>query len=114
MYNFLVFVELVISVVLTAVILLQSSKGTGLSGSLGGSAMGTVFGVRRTSDFLTKGTTILAASLMVLCLIINMFFLGNSAGVAESILQSRKTTSMPAPSSPQTRPATSTQQQTKK
>ena len=74
MYTFLVGVEILVSVVLVLVILMQNSKGGGLAGSFGGGNIGTVFGVRRTADFLTRATTILATVFIVLTLVINVFF----------------------------------------
>lgn len=104
MFVFLVFIEIIVSVVLIAVVLLQSSKGTGLAGSFGGSAVGTMFGVRRTSDFLTKSTTILAAALIALCLITNIFFLGGVSR-GESVIQRGSPTSLPAAAAPRSAPA---------
>ena len=109
MFTFLVFIEIIVSVLLIGVVLIQSSKGSGLSGSLGGSAMGTVFGVRRTSDLLTKATTGLAAVFIFLCLLINIFFLGTSSSRNESIIQSGKATSLPTPAAPRSTPAAQSQ-----
>jgi protein translocase SecG subunit len=53
MYMFALFIELIVSILLMVAILMQSSKGGGLAGSFGGSNIGAVFGVRRTSDFLS-------------------------------------------------------------
>lgn len=71
-----------------AVILLQSSKGSGLSGTFGGgsSNVTAVFGARRTSDFLTKSTVVLACIFLVSCLLINIY-ISKSDGVDESIIQ---------------------------
>ncbi|MFI5253640.1 MAG: preprotein translocase subunit SecG [Bacteroidota bacterium] len=113
MYTFLVLIELIVSTLLIGIILIQSSKGTGLSGSLGGSAMGTVFGVRRTSDLLTKATSGLAIAFLFMCLFINIFFLGGSSGKTESIIQRGTPTSIPAPSVPRSTPAAQPQQKGK-
>jgi preprotein translocase subunit SecG len=110
MYTFLVLIEIIVSVLLIGIVLVQSSKGTGLSGSLGGSAMGTVFGVRRTSDLLTKATTGLAIAFLFLCLIINIFFLGGSSTRTESIIQHGTPTSNPTQSAPRSAPAAQPQQ----
>jgi preprotein translocase subunit SecG len=73
------------------VVLMQSSKGDGLSGTFGGAAgsMGTMFGTRRTADFLSKGTWWLAGSLAILAIAINLFFLPGQAAAnqKESIIQ---------------------------
>lgn len=79
------------------VILLQSSKGNGLAGPIGGSSVTMAFGVRRTSDLLSKSTTVLAAVLMVGCIAVNLMA-GGDAAVNESIIQknaSQKQQQMP-------------------
>ena len=104
MFGFLVFIEIVVSILLIIVVLLQNSKGSGLAGSFGGSAVGTMFGVRRTSDFLTKATWGLAGTFIVICLLANIFFIGGSASKGESIIQSNKTT-IPQAAAPRSTPA---------
>lgn len=97
MYTFLVLVEILVCFLLIIAVLMQSSKGGGLAGTFGGSNFGTVFGVRRTADFLTRATTILATTFIVLSLLINIFFLpgkGKSAG--ESIIQTGQSSVPPA------------------
>ena len=96
MFILLIVVEVLISVLLILVVLMQSSKGGGLAGTFGGASVGMVFGVRRTSDFLTRGTQLLAAAFGILALVINLFFLPRSAVVPHSILQ-RGPESRPAP-----------------
>lgn len=105
MYTFLVAVEIIVSILLMIVILMQSSKGGGLAGTFGSSSMGTVFGVRRTADFLSRATTILATVFLALCLIINIFYLPGATDGAESIIQSGNPTSAPAPVPPVSQPA---------
>lgn len=103
MYTFLVAIEIVVSVLLVIVILMQNSKGGGLAGSFGGSNFGTVFGVRRTADFLTRATTILATTFIVLTLLINVFFLpGKGTSSKESVIQSGQTTVPPSQLPPPT------------
>lgn len=71
------------------IVLLQASKGGGLAGTFGGAQMGTMFGTRRTADFLSKATWWLGGALALLALVINLFFLpGSSSGDGkESIIQ---------------------------
>jgi preprotein translocase subunit SecG len=88
MYTFFIIVEILVSILLTIVVLMQASKGGGLAGTLGTSNLGTVFGVRRTSDFLTKTTTVLATLFMVLALFINLVILPRAERSAESVIQS--------------------------
>jgi len=90
MYATLIVITTVIAVLLVIIVLLQSSKGGGLAGTFGGAGgMGTMFGTRRTADFLSKATWWLGGTLAVLTIIINLFFLpGQSTNAQrESIIQ---------------------------
>ncbi len=75
MFGVLIAIEVIASILLILVVLMQSSKGGGLAGTFGGAQAGMVFGVRRTADFLTKATWSLAILIGVLCLVINVWFL---------------------------------------
>ena len=104
MYSLLIFISVIVSVLLIVVVLLQSSKGGGLAGSFGGvGQFGTVFGTRRTADFLSKITWWLGGGLLVLAIIINLFFLpGVSTSTERSIIQSGSQQAVPtAPAIPQ-------------
>ncbi len=97
MFTFLIVLEIVICFFLIIAILMQNSKGGGLTGGLGGSNLGAVFGARRASDFLTKATTYLAGAFMVLALIVNIFFLpGKGKSSSNSIIQTGQSTVPPA------------------
>lgn len=72
MYNLLIGLFIIICLTLVVVILLQSSKGGGLSGAFGGSgAMGTVFGGRGAASFLSKVTTYLAIAFLSISLLLS-------------------------------------------
>ena len=106
MYTLLVTISVIIAIFLIIVVLLQSGKGEGLSGSIGGGVgnMGQMFGTRRTADFLSRATWWLGGSMLVLAIVINLFFLPSSVnGTAEdSIIQSTKQQSVPTqPALPQ-------------
>jgi preprotein translocase subunit SecG len=88
MFTFFMVIESLISVVMMVAVLMQSSKGGGLAGSFGGANIGTVFGVRRTSDFLTKTTTVLATLFIVLALFINLILLPRGESTQQSVIQS--------------------------
>ena len=94
MYTFLVIIASFISIILMIVVLMQASKGDGLSGTFGSAAgsMGSMFGTRRTADFLSKSTWWLAGTLAVLAIAINLFFLPGqaTANQKESIIQSSR------------------------
>ena len=104
-YQLFIFLELIVSILLIVVVLMQSSKGGGLAGSFAGGSMGTVFGVRRTADFLSKATAYLAIAFVGLCLITNLFFLPGKQGAADSIIQRGSPTSVPKPAPPRSQPA---------
>ena len=106
MYTFFIAVEILVSVFLMIVILMQASKGGGLAGTLGTSNMGTVFGVRRTSDFLTKTTTVLATLFMAIALFINLVVLPRAEKSQESVIQSGpQPTALPPAEQPVQQPA---------
>ena len=89
MYNILIFVSTVVAIFLIIMVLLQSSKGGGLAGTFGGGQVGSMFGTRRTADFLSRATWWLGGGLAVLALSINLFFLPGKTTVdqRESIIQ---------------------------
>lgn len=55
------------SILLTLVVLVQNSKGGGLAANF--AAGNQTFGVRQTADFLERLTWILAATILVLCIV---------------------------------------------
>ena len=116
MFGFLVALELITSILLMVVVLMQSSKGGGLAGSFGTGGMGTVFGVRRTADFLTRSTRYLAIAFLGIALVTNWLFLPGKQAAAESIIQrNNPSTAAPRAVPPTTsQPAATPQQQQKK
>ena len=88
MFGFLIAVEVLLSILLIISILMQSSKGGGLAGTFGGGNVGMMFGVRRTADFLSNATWIVATSFVLIALIVNIFFLPRVGSASdESVLQ---------------------------
>src|SRR5512136_2331944 len=104
MFSFLMAVEILISLLLMLVVLMQASKGGGLAGTFGGGQVGMMFGVRRTADFLTRATQILAIIFGVLALLINIAFLPRGGGSSESVIQGQGSTQQPS-TAPQLPPA---------
>jgi len=97
MYTLLVILSTIIAILLIIIVLLQASKGGGLAGTFGGAGnLGSMFGTRRTADFLAKATWWLAGTLAVLALVINLFFLpGQTTSEQRSIIQESGRTTVP-------------------
>ena len=66
----LIFLIILVCIFLSLIVLVQNSKGGGLSSTFGGGNQ--IMGVKKTADVLEKTTWILAAILVVLCLIYNV------------------------------------------
>ncbi|MBI9073253.1 MAG: preprotein translocase subunit SecG [Melioribacteraceae bacterium] len=100
MYGLLITISIIIAVFLVIAVLLQASKGEGLAGTFGGGGgqMNSMFGARRTADFLSRITWWLGGSLIVFAVVINMFFLPGQATQEqrESVIQSSRPTSVPS------------------
>jgi protein translocase SecG subunit len=78
MFTILVVLIIILSILLTLVVLSQAAKGNGLAGGLGApGSVGTMFGVRRASDFLMKATIIIAGAFMLFTIVVNRFFLSS-------------------------------------
>jgi len=81
-------------VLLILVVLVQDSKGGGLSSSFGASNQ--ILGVRKTTDFLEKATWVLAIALLVLSLASSYFGGQTTSSVGTSITQGQAA-NMPQP-----------------
>src|ERR1700742_1633109 len=66
----LMILAIVVCILLGAIVLIQNPKGGGLTSNFSSSSQ--LMGVQKTGDFLEKGTWILAITLMVLSLAINV------------------------------------------
>lgn len=103
MHTFIVVLAILVAILLIIAVLLQSSKGTGLAGGFGGLGTVQTLGVRRTADFLSKTTTILAALFMVLCVLAEFTMPSSGDNQGESVIQKNApqvpaTPSLPLPS----------------
>ena len=73
---FIVFLIVLVCVLLVVVVLAQNAKGGGLATGMGGASQ--VMGSRRTADITEKATWILASTLFVLCLTMNVVVSGSN------------------------------------
>ena len=98
-YGFLIFLHVVVSVFLVIVILLQSGKGGGLAGSLGGGVSTAMFGGQGADKLMTRLTTGLAAAFMILAILISLA--GRPATVSDdSVVRQRAIERETAPLQP--------------
>lgn len=70
-------------ILLIIIVLVQNPKGGGLSSSFGGSGTQLFGGVKKTSDFLDRGTWALAIALVVLVLFANVTLKPTGSGENE-------------------------------
>jgi preprotein translocase subunit SecG len=98
-FTFVLIVQTLVAVTLIALILMQRSEGGGLAG--GGSPAG-MMSARGASDFLTRGTAILATVFVALSILLAGLAAGQRGGGPSSALQSK---AAPAPASAPARPA---------
>ncbi len=82
-------------VLLVLIILVQNPKGGGLSSSFGGSGTQVFGGVKKTTDFLDKGTWALSILLVVLVLFANVTLTPKSSNSAAE--QEARSTNVQAP-----------------
>jgi preprotein translocase subunit SecG len=104
--GFIVIIAMLAALLLIVSVLLQSPKaGSGLTGGI--SSLGTVqtLGVRRTGDFLSKTSAILAGLVMLLCFVAQFTLpASHQEGAGKSILQKDVPASLPAGNLPQSLP----------
>jgi preprotein translocase subunit SecG len=116
MYSLLITLGIVVSVLLIVIVLLQASKGEGLAGITGGApgSFGTVFGARRTADFLSRATWWLGGILFVIAIVTNLFFLPGQKTNEQlnSIIQSSRPSIPTTPALPLTKPINNNKKQT--
>jgi preprotein translocase subunit SecG len=87
----LVVVFIVVCFALGFFILIQSDKGGGISGAIGGGLGGasSLLGTQDTANFLTRATVVLASGFLVLCVIMSVIVSHQTFTVDKSILQKR-------------------------
>lgn len=85
-------IALLLAVALIVMVLLQPSKGGGITAAFGGigGSLGSTFGQRRTLEFLGKATTWTAGAIAALCIIANLFFIPTSGGTAQPVTTGKK------------------------
>lgn len=69
MLTFITVLIALVCVILMAAVLVQNPKGGGIDSTFGGAGANQMFGAAKSADFIEKATWILAAVLMLLCII---------------------------------------------
>jgi len=91
MFSFLLVVQILVSVSIIALVMLQHGKGADMGAAFGSGSSGTVFGARGSGSFLTRATGILAAIFFINCILIASPLLRNTertgGGVADQLEQ---------------------------
>ena len=85
MYTLITVLILIVSFLLILIVLVQNSKGGGLASAFQSSTQ--VMGVRKTTDFLEKGTWYLAGALLFFSILGSAFIPRGQAGVNQSLIQ---------------------------
>ncbi len=105
MFSVLLVLLVVVAILMTGLILLQKSEGSGMSGSAAASMFGGALTGSAAGNFLTKTTAILATIFFVLCALLSLVVAKTDvAGTHRSALQNElateeatATTEQPAP-----------------
>lgn len=102
MFTLILILLVIVSFLLGVVVLVQNSKGGGLSA--GFSASNQIMGVRKTTDFLEKLTWGFAISMLVLAMVGN-FVLPKNAATGNSSIIEEQIQNAPAPAPAPAAPA---------
>ena len=91
LFGFLVVIFVIVCLLLSLLILIQSDKGGGISGAIGGGLGGAsnLLGTQDTANILTRGTTIFAGVFFLLCIVMSFVVSKQNVTVNKSLLQER-------------------------
>jgi len=85
MFSILLGLQILISVAIIALVMLQHGKGADMGAAFGSGSSGTVFGSRGSGSFLTRTTAILAAVFFINCLLIASPLVRETTQASDSI-----------------------------
>ena len=90
-----------VCMLLCFLVLIQSDKGGGISGAIGGNLANasSLLGTQDTANILTRGTTIFATAYIVLCLTLSLFLGKTVESEKKSVLKKRAETQSYSPAS---------------
>ena len=81
MYSIIVGLIIFVAILLILVVLVQNSKGGGLSSQFGGNSSNQFMGVQKTNDLLEKVTWTLAISIVLLTMLSNLFISSSDSNI---------------------------------
>ena len=87
LYNILLIVQLIVSLGIIALVLMQHGKGADAGAAFGGGASGSVFGSRGSGNFMSRTTAILATVFFVNSLLL-AYIVAHPEGSAPSVVES--------------------------
>jgi preprotein translocase subunit SecG len=70
MFSFLLVVQILVSLSIITLVMLQQGKGADMGAAFGSGSSGTVFGARGSGSFFSRATGVLAAVFFIICLLI--------------------------------------------
>jgi preprotein translocase subunit SecG len=85
MFTFLLVVQILVSISIIALVMLQQGKGADMGAAFGSGASGTMFGSQGSSSFFTRATGVLAAVFFINCLLIASPLVRDSGKTSESL-----------------------------
>ena len=85
MFSFLLVVQILVSVSIITLVMLQQGKGADMGAGFGAGASGTVFGSRGSGSFFTRATGILAMVFFINCLLIASPLIRDNERSADSL-----------------------------
>lgn len=91
LFGIVVVLFVLVCLLLIGTVIIQSDKGGGISGAIGGGLSGAnqLLGTQDTANILTRATTVLAISFMVLCIILSLFLSRTTIQTEKSELKKR-------------------------
>ncbi len=101
-YSILLVFEVLLSIALIALILMQHGKGADAGAAFGGGSSGTVFGSKGSGGFLTRATAVLATLFFINCLALAYVVSHRTQGasVIESVIDQAEPTAPATQSAP--------------
>ncbi|MFP4418139.1 MAG: preprotein translocase subunit SecG [Chitinispirillaceae bacterium] len=94
LFGILIVLYVFVCLILIFLVIIQSDKGGGISGAIGGGMSGAnqFLGTQDTANILTRSTTGFAIGYMMLCVVLSLFLSRGAAGQQRSALQERAET----------------------